>query len=683
MSNSLNLHLMNPEQYQATTHINGPLLILAGAGSGKTRVITHRIGYLIEKGISARHILAVSFTNKAATEMVERVAHLIGPDAAKKVYMSTFHSLGFDILRQDIDVLGFQKPFTILDTGDQLRIVRDLLDENNINTKVIDPKYMLFLISRAKMAFCEPQQMPEFKYKPETRFAQKIFSGYQSALKGRNAVDFDDLICLPVAIFNQSEKVRQRWANRFKYVMIDEYQDTNHTQLMFVHELIKDHHNICVVGDDDQSIYGFRGAVADNILGFEHQYPNTKLIMLEQNYRSTNTILNVANKVIGHNTVRKDKELWSAKGDGHPMNLVYCADEREEVEFVAGEIERWKIETNWRYSDFCILYRVNPQARLFEEALRALRIPYEVIGSKEFFDRSEVKDCVAFLRSCLNLSDENSVRRIVNVPPRGIGPVLMERISDFALVNQMTYFDALRYVADNPGTIEGIGFGLTQKIKDFVSIISEFHGKFKEIEQTQQGSLPEQARALVKRLRFIEHIRDSEKNPKIAKRRVENVENLLSDIAEFATRHGGSLDRYLMRITLDRSTQKDDEEKDAVKLMTFHSSKGLEFLGVFMVGMEDGYLPHQNSLDRPSDIAEERRLCYVGITRAKERLCLTCASQRTKFGKKESRDPSRFLAEIPKDMIQSQNANQTASVVEQQEARNEKYLDLARKLFDY
>ena len=684
MTQHLNLHLMNPEQHEATTHINGPLLILAGAGSGKTRVITHRIGYLIARGIAPRHILAVSFTNKAAAEMAERVGHLIGKDTAKHVYMSTFHSLGFDILRSDIKVLGFQPPFTILDTGDQLRIVREILEEEDINTSVIDPKHMLSLISLAKMSFCEPKDVPELRYKPETRFAQKVFGPYQSALKGRNAVDFDDLICLPVEIFKKSEKTRLKWANRFKFVMIDEYQDTNHTQMMFVHELVKDHNNLCVVGDDDQSIYGFRGAVADNILAFEKDYEGTKTIMLEQNYRSTSAILDAANHVIAHNTVRKDKALWSAKGEGVPIGLVHCANEREEAEFVAGEIEAWRLNENWSYSDFCILYRVNPQARLFEEALRALRIPYQVIGSKEFFDRSEVKDCVAFLRACMNLQDENSMRRIVNVPPRGLGPVLLERISDFAHVNQMSFFDALGLISSRPKLIEGIGLGLSQKISSFVEIISEFHDKFIQIQATNEGSLPELARELVKRLRFVEHLQQSEKNPKMAKRRVENVENLLSDIAEFSTRHGGSLERYLMRITLDRSTQKDDgEHQDTVKLMTFHSSKGLEFLGVFMVGMEERFLPHQNSMDHPKDVCEERRLCYVGITRAKERLTMTCASTRSRFGKQESRDPSRFLDEIPEHMLTTRQAEATESVVAQQEIRNEKFLDLARKLFDY
>ena len=694
LEKKLQLHLMNPQQREATTHLNGPLLILAGAGSGKTRVITHRIGYLIARGVSPKHILAVSFTNKAATEMVERVTKLIGKELAQHVYMSTFHSLGYDILRQDIRHLGYKQPFTILDAGDQVRLVQDIFLQLKIDKKVIDPKYILFLISRAKMAFEEPANLPEFKYKPETRFAQRVYPLYQSALKGQNAVDFDDLICLPVALFKAHEPVRQRWASRFQYVMIDEYQDTNHTQLMFMDELIRDHHNICVVGDDDQSIYGFRGAVADNILGFEHAYANTRVIMLEQNYRSTNSILQAANQVIANNKARKSKALWSENGAGEAIRWVECADEREEAEFVAGEIERWRLETGWGYRDFAILYRVNPQARLFEEALRALRIPYEVIGGQEFFDRSEVKDTVAYLRACLNPKDENSVRRVVNIPSRGIGPTLMERLSDFALVNGLTFFEALVHVAEHPKAIEGVGTSVSTKLRDFTELIQEFHERFSRHARGEPGqaavhhphhavALAEEARELLKRLHFIEHLRESEKSPKIASRKVQNVEELLSDLAEFASRKGGSLDLYLTRITLDRSTQNEEhEDKNAVKLMTFHSSKGLEFPGVFMVGVEERYLPHENSLDRPQELSEERRLAYVGITRAKARLCLTSTTHRSKFGKKESREPSRFLKEIPAHLLRREAGSQTESMITQQEERNQRYMKLARTLFD-
>jgi len=685
MLERLNLHMLNPEQREATVHLNGPLLILAGAGSGKTRVITHRIGYLIAKGIAPGNILAVSFTNKAANEMVERVAHLIGKDTAKKVHLSTFHSLGNQILREDIDALGYKKPFTILDDADQREIVREIFGELNLDTKVVDPKSILFLIGRAKMAFCEPKELGEFRFNPDIHFAQRAYKLYQSALKGRNAVDFDDLICLPVQLFREHEKLRLKWANKFQYVMIDEYQDTNHTQLMFLHEIVKEHMNLCVVGDDDQSIYGFRGAVADNILQFDSQYPGARVIKLEQNYRSTNMILDAANAVIANNAVRHDKQLWSAKGDGDKLRWIECASDRDEAEFVSSEIEKLKLDLNLTYRDFTILYRSNSQARLFEEALRASRIPYEVIGGQEFYDRKEVKDFVAYLKVCFNLTDENSIRRIVNLPPRGLGPVLVERISDYAHENGLSFYKALCDVSDDHSTIHGIGPTVGGRLAKFVRLIEEFNARFAEIEQTNEGSLPEAARSLMKRLDFEDFIRSQETNNKIARRRVENVENLLSDISAFCERHGGSLDKFLTRLALDRTSvsSEDDEVPNAVRLMTFHSSKGLEFPCVFMVGVEEGYLPHENSQDSLKDLCEERRLAYVGITRAKEMLYMTTVSKRTKYGKSESREPSRFIEEIPPHLVSKEYAEETASLAAHQDQRNSKYLELAKKMFDF
>ena len=679
----LNLPMLNPQQREATCHMDGPLLILAGAGSGKTRVITHRIGYLISQGVKPRHILAVSFTNKAATEMVERVAHLIGKGYAKDVYLSTFHSLGNDILRQDIDALGYKKPFTILDDADQREIIKEVFKEIGLDPKVIDPKAVLAIISRAKMAFCEPAELREFRFNPDTPFAQRVFKYYQQMLKGRNAVDFDDLICLPVTLFTEHEEIRKKYAKRFKYVMIDEYQDTNHTQLMFLHEIIKDHMNLCVVGDDDQSIYGFRGAVADNILGFEDAYEGTRLIKLEQNYRSTNVILNAANSVIANNTQRKAKSLWSSKDGGDKIRWIVCASERDEAEFVAAEIERVRLDLNIGYEQFTILYRSNSQARLFEEALRQWRIPYEVIGGQEFYDRKEVKDFVAYLKVCYNLNDENNIRRIVNLPPRGIGPVLMGRISDFALLNDLSFHEALKMIAERPDCIEGIGHKVATKLNDFIELLDVYHKKFSTIEKTGQGSLPEAARELMHRLDFENYLRSQDNNNKIARRRIDNVEGLLSDISSFCERHGGSLDKYLTRLMLDRSSNDDDEERASVRLMTFHSSKGLEFPVVFMVGMEEGYLPHENSKDSLKDLAEERRLAYVGITRAKEYLYLTMASQRSRYGKEEVREPSRFMDEIPQDLLAKERGEDTKSLGSHQEDRNSKYLELAKKMFDF
>ena len=683
MIERLNLEMLNPQQYEATTHINGPMLILAGAGSGKTRVITHRVGYLIARGIAPGHILAVSFTNKAANEMVERVAGLIGTKQAGKVHMSTFHSLGHQILSQDIDALGYKKPFTILDDGDQRQLIREIFRETNLDPKVVDPKSVLFLISRAKMAFTEPAHLKEFRYNPDLPFAQRVYEYYKSALKGRNAVDFDDLICLPVQLFQEHEDLRRKYAERYQYVMIDEYQDTNHTQLMFLNEIVRDHKNLCVVGDDDQSIYGFRGAVAENILEFEHEYPSARVIKLEQNYRSTNTILEAANAVIAHNTQRKAKRLWSAKTGGEKLRWVACQTEREEAEFVAAEIERLSLDRGWSYRDFAILYRSNAQARLFEEGLRTLGLPYEVIGGQEFYDRKEVKDFVAYLKVCFNPGDENSLRRIVNTPSRGIGPVLLERISDFALLNQLEFFEALQMIARRPELIEGIGLKVSTRLGELTEILEDFHARFERDDGTPMAEI---ARALLKRLDFEDYLRSQETNRKIARRRIENLENLLSDISSFGSRHeGGSLQNYLTRLTLNRRAPgaEGDEIREEVRLMTLHSSKGLEFPCVFMVGVEEGYLPHENSMDSVQELSEERRLTYVGITRAKEALYLTTVTERSRYGKPISREPSRFLEEIPQELIEQLRGADTSSLERQRENRNQKYLDLARKMFDF
>ncbi len=682
---NLNLGMLNPEQREATTHIDGPLLILAGAGSGKTRVVTTRIAYLIQQGVAPESILAVSFTNKAAKEMQERVAQITGPKLARKTHLSTFHSLGADILRADIDELGFKRPYTILDQGDQQSVIKDAFKEIKLDPKVVDPRRVGSIISKAKMGFCEPQELPDLKFDPVMPYAQKIYTYYQMALRGLNAVDFDDLICLPVVLFKEHEEVRQKYSKRFRYVMVDEYQDTNMTQLMFLRELVKDHQNLCVVGDDDQSIYGFRGAIAENILEFEKQFDDTKVVKLEQNYRSTNNILRAANTVIANNSVRKEKELWSAKGDGAPLRYVECIDEREEAEFVAAEIERLKFEENLKYRDFAILYRVNPQSRLFEEALRTYRIPYTVLGSQEFFDRKEIKDFVAYLNACVNHNDEVSMRRVVNVPPRGIGPVLLERISDYAHGEELSFYDALSRIADDPSHVEGIGYGVAEKIAEFVDMLDLFNDRFEAADDDKSIRLAEIARAVLQRTNMIDHIRSGEKNPKIARRRIDNLDEILSSIAQYQDGDNtGTMRNYLTRITLDRADPGENaEDQKGVKLMTLHSSKGLEFPVVFLVGMEEGYLPHSRSMDSEFDIAEERRLTYVGITRAQEQLTLTSSAVRKRYGQEEDREPSRFLEEIPDETLETKRAASAASLAKKRGEQNDKYLSaLKSAIFD-
>jgi DNA helicase II / ATP-dependent DNA helicase PcrA len=675
----LKLHLMNPQQRLATEHTDGPLLILAGAGSGKTRVITHRIGYLIEQGIKPEQILAVSFTNKAATEMAERVAHIIGQKVADQVHMSTFHSLGADILRKEMHHLGYRRPLNILDDSDQTSIIKDILKELRLDPKVVEPSRLLALLSRAKMELVEPAQLPGFKYDPLIPFAQRAWGHYQSALKGRNAMDFDDLISLPVRLFAEHEDVRLKWSQRFRYVMIDEYQDTNQTQLEFMNALVKDHHNICVVGDDDQSIYGFRGAVSDNILMFENQFPGTKVIKLEQNYRSTNTILEAANTLIAHNRARKEKKLWSSNGDGEQIHWVQCDDERQEAEFVTAELARWRANMEWRWRDLAILYRANTQSKIFEESLREQEIPYKVVGGQAFFDRKEVKDMVAYLKVCLNPSDDNSLRRIINLPPRGLGPILLERISDFTLLNQVSFWDGLKQVAARPDLIDGLTHNPATKISEFVQIIDEFHDKF-TLAEVEGGDLAEIGRSLVKRIHLEEHIAEQEKSPKIARRRMENVEDMLGGLHRFSQKSNSSLEGYLTKLMLNRSEEGNKEERDEVTLMTLHASKGLEFPGVFMVGVEECFLPHEQSMDDPKGLSEERRLAYVGITRAKRKLCISCCAQRSKFGKKIGREPSRFMREIPAHLLDKRHASQTSSMQLAQESRNVKNFAMLRAL---
>ena len=666
---NLSLDTLNPEQRAAVHHIDGPLLLLAGAGSGKTRTITQRIGYLILKGVEPENILAVSFTNKAAGEMRERVADLVGHRIAERATLSTFHSLGANILREHIGKLGYRTPFTILDQGDQLSLLRDILNDLRLDPKVVDPRGILFLVSRAKMAFDEPAALKEFRFHPLMPYAQKVFPKYQSALRGLNALDFDDLICLPVRLFREHEEVRCSYGTRYRYVMVDEYQDTNHTQLLFVQEIVRDHNNVCVVGDDDQSIYAFRGAVAGNILDFERQFPGARVIKLEQNYRSTNAILKAANAVIANNPARKEKNLWSAKGDGKPVRIVVCDDEREEAEYVAAEIDRMRSESGRPWGDYAVLFRSNPQTRIFEEAFRTHDVPYRIIGSQEFFDRREVKDVIAYLRVCSNPNDEVSFRRVVNVPPRGVGATSMERLAAEAVEGGVSFWQVVCDVAAKRRTIEGLRSSSIEKLSELVDVVRRHRVRF-----AQPGDLVGKSRALLADLHFIDYLRSSENSDDLARRRVENVNEFLDSFAEWEAQGGNALDAYLTRITLDSAVPDGDADVDAVQLLTLHSSKGLEFPVVFLVGMEEGYLPHARAVEEPGGIEEERRLCYVGITRAQEQLTLTRARARKRFGSEETREPSRFLKEIPAELLERGDAAQSTGLADKRKELGSKYL---------
>ena len=672
---SFDLDELNDQQEEAVKHVEGPLLILAGAGSGKTRVITNRVAYLLQSGIRPKHILALSFTNKAADEMGERVAELTGADRAEDVHLSTFHSLGAEILRRDIDVIGYNKPFSILDTGDQQTVVEEVMDDLNLDNKEIAAPKVLQIISRAKMSFCDPEELDAYKYDPARPYAQRVYEHYTKALRGLNAVDFDDLLCLPIELFREDENIRQKYGNRFQYVMVDEYQDTNETQLILLRELVKDHENLCVVRDDDQSIYGFRGALAENILRFEEEFDDTRVIKLEQNYRSTNNILESANTLIEHNSVRKSKELWSAKGRGEPIRWIESEDGHEEAKYVAAEIGRLRKRHRLSWSDFAILYRVNPQSQPFEKALNNARIPFQVRGSTEFFDRKEVKDFVAYLKATLNLEDELNMRRIVNVPRRGIGPTRLERISRLADRERATFFEALELAADQPDRIEGIGYAGARQLGTLVETLQEFHDRLAEA--TERGEpTAEICRELLDRIDLLDHVRSREQDERRARERVQNVREVLRSIEEFEQNSDEPLKVFLERIALDRKKMTDSpEDKNAVQLMTLHSSKGLEFPGVFVVGMEEGYLPHSENNRRREDIAEERRLAYVGMTRAQRFLYLTSAGSRTRYGKELEREPSRFLEELPEETVERHRARDQESLQEQQAEINEQGLE--------
>jgi len=664
---AFDLDPLNEQQRRAVEHIDGPLLILAGAGSGKTRVVTNRVAYLAQWGIDPEHILALSFTNKAADEMRERVAELTGSTVADRVHLSTFHSLGADILRRDIDVLGYDRPFTILDQGDQSSVTERVMEDLELDTSEVSADGIRRLIGRAKMNFCEPQDLEDFKYDPIRPYAQRVYRRYQEALRGLNAVDFDDLLRLPIELFREDERIREKYADRFRYVMVDEYQDTNETQLLLLRELVRDHRNLCVVGDDDQSIYGFRGAIAEKILRFEEEFEEAEVIKLERNYRSTNNILRAANTLIEHNSVRKEKRLWSSKGDGRPIRWVESEDGDREAEFVAAEIQRLRSRRDLQWSDFAILYRVNPQSQPFETSLKSARIPLQVRGSTEFFDRKEVKDFVAYLKAALNLQDELSLRRIINVPRRGIGPVSLRRLDDYADERDLELFEALREVAEDPSRVEGLGYATAEHLSTFVETLREFHGRLLRAEREGRPTA-EICRDFLERIDLLDHVRSRVENDHRARDRVANVREVVDSIEGFEEHSDEPLRAFLERVALDRDQfGENPTQKNAVQLMTLHSSKGLEFPAVFIVGVEEGYLPHSENRDRRADIAEERRLAYVGMTRAQRFLTLTSAESRTRYGRELDREPSRFLEELPEKILEERRARDEESYRQRQE----------------
>ena len=660
-----NLNSLNPQQREAVTHKKGSLLLLAGAGSGKTRVITCRIAHLLQQGIPSAQILAVTFTNKAAREMVERVREMVGASAVKGMTIATFHSLCVRILKAHIDRLGFKKNFSIYAAADQQRLIRDLLREISSENSSTDADQVLWRISAAKNRLISADSYQSSDHDPITALVATIYPRYQRALKAYNAVDFDDLLMFAVQLLEQYADLQTHYSERFQYQMVDEYQDTNPVQYRLLKLLAKNHGNLCVVGDDDQSIYAFRGADVANILDFEHDFPGAKVIKLEQNYRSSGNILAAANAVIKNNSKRREKALWTNSGAGTKIEYLLCEDGEDEARQVMEQIHVEKYRRKLNYGDFAILYRTNSQSRAFEEQLRYENISYVLIGGQQFFDRKEIKDVVAYLKTIQNPADEVNLLRILNYPKRGIGEGSIDRIIRYSAAEKISLWKVLQQVDQVPEMNDRTATACDS----FVELIKRYQRRFK-----QPLRLLETLQELFTELKLAKEIYRQEKDPQVAQRRVTNQEELLNSMAIYLERTPQpNLGGFLERISLfDDAPGKNDKESklalDAVTLMSLHSSKGLEFPVIFLTGLEEGFLPHKKSIYETFDIDEERRLCYVGITRAQQQLFFLGAQQRRKYGKLEQREPSRFLSEIPEDLLQKTAGEKSRNSTPEDEA---------------
>ncbi|HBF0749383.1 TPA: DUF3553 domain-containing protein [Clostridioides difficile] len=653
----MNLDTLNPAQREAVEKTEGPVLILAGAGSGKTKVLTTRIAYLIEdKGVQAPNILAITFTNKAANEMRERVEQNIGPET-KDMWISTFHSCCVRILRKDINKIGYNRSFVIYDSADQVTLVKDCLKELNLSDKVFEPKAVISAISGAKDKLYTPKQFKDINM-ADNRMVKiaDIYALYQDRLKRNSALDFDDLILKTVELFKANDEVLAYYRSRFRYIMVDEYQDTSKAQYELIKLLAREHQNICVVGDDDQSIYGWRGADIRNILEFEKDYDNVHVVKLEQNYRSTQVILDAANKVISNNIERKRKKLWSEKKEGELIKIQLTGSEIEEADFIADSIAQIARKENRPYKDFAVLYRANAQARPVEDALNRSQIPYNIYGGTKFYERKEIKDLLAYLRVIQNPQDDISIKRIINVPRRGIGLRTIEKLEDRANLKQESIYSVLIDIETN----SDISTKARASISGFVDII----GTLRTIKEVYPVSkLIEKVLDTTGYMDELVEIRN--KNEKDltgkgeeAQDRIDNLREFISIALEFEssnddTYENKDLETFLTSIALT-SESNDEEDNDRVSLMTIHTSKGLEFPVVFLTGMEEGLFPISRAIKSMSDsqIEEERRLCYVGITRAKEELYMSLTEKRTLYGKTNVAIASRFMEELPEECIE-------------------------------
>jgi DNA helicase-2/ATP-dependent DNA helicase PcrA len=630
------LEALNPTQLDAVKHTEGPLLILAGAGSGKTRVLTHRIAYILDRGLAApEEVLAITFTNKAAGEMKDRVALLVGPDS-RKMWVSTFHAFCARILRVHAEKLGYKREFTIYDQADQVRLVKRCIVELGKDPKRFNPKSFQAQISAAKNVLMTPE---DYLRSTEGYIAEnvaEVYDLYQKRLYESNAMDFDDLIMQTVALLEIFPEVRERYQTRFKYIHVDEYQDTNHAQYRLVNILAAQHRNLCVVGDDDQSVYSWRGADIRNILDFERDYPEAKVVKLEQNYRSTQTILDAANSVVANNASRKPKELWTAGPEGERIRIFTAVDEYAEARFVVSEIER-QIEAGALPADIAVFYRTNAQSRALEDVLVREGVPYQIVGGVRFYERAEIKDAMAYLSVISNPSDSGSLERIINVPKRGLGSTSVARLQDYARRNGSSLYEALAEA--DAVDLTGAANKACRSVRDL----------FEGWRVASREVLPAELIGAVLDESGYRAELEAE-NTVEAESRLENLEELINAAKEYErVEPEPTLEGFLQEQALYSEQDALSSEGGRVALMTLHNAKGLEFDHVFVVGMEEGTFPHARSLDE-QNLEEERRLCYVGITRAKETLTLSYAKLRSSWGEREYQMPSRFLSEIPEGL---------------------------------
>ncbi len=647
MNQSQLLEALNPQQREAVVHTEGPLLVLAGAGSGKTRVLTYRIAFLIERRLAAPHeILAVTFTNKAANEMKTRVESLLNM-SVQHLWIGTFHSICARFLRQIAKYIGYQSNFTIYDVDDQIAQIKRIMDFLNISREIISPKVVQYTISQAKNQMKDARQFEKQAYDYRSQQIAKIFWEYEAALRKNNAFDFDDLLIKPIDVFTAHPEVLEAYQRKFKYLLVDEYQDTNKAQYYLIKLLAANHQNVCVVGDEDQSIYRWRGANIENILNFEKDYPETRVIRLEQNYRSTQTILSAANSVVANNVNRLGKNLWSKQGKGEKIKVVETRDESSEASAVVQFIQQLLIQKRLSYNDMVILYRTNAQSRALEEQLRAHNIPYTIVGGMKFYERKEIKDILAYLKVLVNPTDWVSLRRIINFPSRGIGEVTINKLEKFSRQRQWSLFQTLERVRE----ISDLPPNTAKKVEQFYQQLKKIR------DQLSRLNALEITQRVVEEFRLKKIYEDSRRPEDES--RVENINELLNSIQIFLERNpdSGELEHYLAEVTLMTDIDNWDPSNPTVTLMTLHSAKGLEFPVVFITGLEDGLFPLSRSFEQEDDLEEERRLFYVGLTRAKEQLYLLYALNRRRFGQENFGSffqsmPSRFLSEIPSRYVE-------------------------------